>query len=320
MNNENSFVDLIKFIGSIMIFVMHLGVFGNIWEYLSRWAVPFFFIISSYYFFKSGKNIKLFLKRLIVLYLVWFIINIPSIFVIRIYANGVSKLKSYLLFLRELLLSSTFTGSWYLLALGVGTLFIYQLGKKMKTNTCIFITFFVQVICILSSAYANILPYYLLYILNVICFPLNIFAGMFFVSLGKYLAEHDINHKHYYADILCVLISLLLFIIEIWITKKYNLGISTDCMFSLIPLSFFIAKLAIRTKIKFAFSRKLRKMSTIIFCGQSNVLVFVTIMSKLISNITPYIKLIIGLVSMLCLILIVFYIQKKKVKFSNYLT
>ena len=51
----NDTIDLLKFLGSIMIFTMHISAFRDcgqlvfVWEILSRWAVPFFFVTSAYF-------------------------------------------------------------------------------------------------------------------------------------------------------------------------------------------------------------------------------------------------------------------------------
>lgn len=62
---KNCTIDLAKLVGSIMIFTMHISAFSDmgggtqfIFELLSRWGVPFFFITSSYFLF-SEKNLKL---------------------------------------------------------------------------------------------------------------------------------------------------------------------------------------------------------------------------------------------------------------------
>ncbi len=85
-------VDLFKFIGSIFIFLMHLNMFGDSstlrfsWELLARWAVPFFFIVSSFFLFSKEvdnnidkQTLKKYLKRMFIRYLAWFIFNLPSL-------------------------------------------------------------------------------------------------------------------------------------------------------------------------------------------------------------------------------------------------
>lgn len=56
MAKNNDSIDLFKLLASIMIFVMHCSVLPFGWELMSRWAVPFFFITSSF-FLHSNKYV-----------------------------------------------------------------------------------------------------------------------------------------------------------------------------------------------------------------------------------------------------------------------
>ena len=94
---ENACIDLMKFIASMMIFAMHcqafydLGRFSFLWELLTRWGVPYFFIASSYFLFSkcehadAAKTVKKYIMRIATLYFAWIIFNIPSIFVDKLF-------------------------------------------------------------------------------------------------------------------------------------------------------------------------------------------------------------------------------------------
>ena len=62
MSKEKQGIDLLKFIGSIMIFTIHMAVFESFgevqsaWELLGRWAVPVFFIASAYFLFSANNG------------------------------------------------------------------------------------------------------------------------------------------------------------------------------------------------------------------------------------------------------------------------
>ena len=83
--NIYDLIDLLKFVGSIMVFTMHINAFcdfqniGLLFETATRWCVPFFFITSSYFLFSksNGNNItfqslKNYIKRIGLLYCVYF--------------------------------------------------------------------------------------------------------------------------------------------------------------------------------------------------------------------------------------------------------
>ena len=120
-------IDLAKFIASILIFSMHcalLSDYGNanlIVSLAARWGVPFFCICASYFLFRKSTNgnidkstLTKFLYRIGSLYLIWFIFNIPCVIIRRFYSKDLSSISTWLLFLKNSILSSTFTGSWYL--------------------------------------------------------------------------------------------------------------------------------------------------------------------------------------------------------------
>ena len=95
MSKEKQGIDLLKFIGSIMIFTIHMAVFESFgevqsaWELLGRWAVPVFFIASAYFLFSANNgsveyaNIKKYIYRIGMLYLCWFIFNLPNFICVR---------------------------------------------------------------------------------------------------------------------------------------------------------------------------------------------------------------------------------------------
>ena len=100
MSKEKQGIDLLKFIGSIMIFTIHMAVFESFgevqsaWELLGRWAVPVFFIASAYFLFSANNgsveyaNIKKYIYRIGMLYLCWFIFNLPNFICVRFLNRG----------------------------------------------------------------------------------------------------------------------------------------------------------------------------------------------------------------------------------------
>ena len=80
-------IDLFKFIAAALVVCIHTRPFyayptlDLFWtRVICQIAVPFFFCFSSYIFFKRGKSIRDYIKRMLSLYLVWFIIEIPFVY------------------------------------------------------------------------------------------------------------------------------------------------------------------------------------------------------------------------------------------------
>ena len=123
MSKEKQGIDLLKFIGSIMIFTIHMAVFESFgevqsaWELLGRWAVPVFFIASAYFLFSANNgsveyaNIKKYIYRIGMLYLFWFIFNLPNFICVRFLKRPPHTMYDFLMIAKNSVLSSTFTGS-----------------------------------------------------------------------------------------------------------------------------------------------------------------------------------------------------------------
>lgn len=285
---ENACIDLVKFIASIMIFALQckafadLGRFSFSWELLTRWGVPYFFIASSYFLFSrcdnsnSTKIVKKYILRIALLYFVWFIFNIPNIYIKRLYSQNLLSINTWLIFIKRSLLSSTFTGSWYLVSCMFCAFLICFLSKHFSTRTIVCFSSVIQILCILSSTYVGILPYGIQKGLNILCFPLNCFGGMFYFSIGKWIAENReiVLKKNRIVSLIILLCSYLLYFLEIHLTKRTGLYHMSDQAFSLIPVSFCLFIITLQSSIKLKNAKNLRKISTIIYCAQGNVLVF----------------------------------------------
>ena len=329
-------VDLFKFIGSIFIFLMHLNMFGDSsmlrfsWELLARWAVPFFFIVSAFFLFSKEvdnnidkQTLKKYLKRLSILYLAWFIINTPSIVYLRLIRPGTGKIDTWISFIKGALLSSTFTGSWFLLSSAFSAGLLYLLSKRYCTKTCLFISFVPLLLCILSSAYGGLLPESVSTVLRWLNFPLNLFGGLFYFSLGKLIYEKkEMIFK--VPSVLILFITILSFVfyfVEIQLTTRLKRYHSSDFAFALVPLSVSIALFCITIRSQIPISRYLRNMSTIIYCAQGNVLCAVSLISKCIGVTSFYYRGLLGIVMMIFIIFIILFAQKRrKPEFILYLT
>jgi len=79
----NGTIDIAKLFMAILVIGIHTEPFGfNFWldkgfGMVTRLCVPFFFVVSAYFFWKTDKPVSSFLKRLIILYVVWSVIYLP---------------------------------------------------------------------------------------------------------------------------------------------------------------------------------------------------------------------------------------------------
>ena len=257
------------------------------------------------------------------LYLVWLVYNIPNVVYQRLWSKDLSAISTWLVFLKNSVLSSTFTGSWYLASSIFSAWFVYVLSKKVPTKTVMGITFVFYLLCVLTSAYYGIVSTSFSNILKYLCFPLNIFNGCFYFSLGKYIAE---NKQSIFAKIdkrkalLGFIFFYLLFIVEIGLTKYFKVYGSMDVAFSTVLMSVSLFLFCLQSSMRINNSLLLRKLSTIIYCSQGNVLL-VNGLCKKILKAPSIISFLVSSIVTAIICVVVLYIQKNKQwKWAKYLT
>lgn len=336
VNHSLDSVDIAKFVGSILIFAMHCTalvdykITQNLLEIISHWGVPFFFVSSSYFLHKkyAGGNIERkhllhYLSRIGMLYLYWMIFNLPSIYIIHFYQKDLSSVNTWLDFFKCFFLSSTFTGSWYLVSCIFSACFIYWLSKRLKTKMILLLTLPFYLLCVFTSVYKGILPVQLYNIFYELCFPLNIFNGCFCFALGKYISENEYMLTKYLAKkraLFLFVLSYLLFVIEILFTMHFNVFGSTSVAFSTALLSYALFLICLETKISIKNNILLRKLSIIIYCCQSNVLIFNSFCKKILGG-HSFIAFILSCIVVAIISQIIIIVQKKSQrKWVNYLT
>lgn len=193
-------VDIFKWIAALLVASMHSAPFiqnetaNYYFTCFCRIAVPFFFLFSSFIFFKKQGDITSFVKRLLLLYLCWFILESPIIYYNYFVASGKPFIKNLLIFLRGLFINSTFPGSWFITALWQGVLIVWWLSKKLAKKWLILLGLFCILAPLPGTLYYGLIhntplqrPYW---IFNMIFCPANSFiTAIPYCLAGKYLAE-----------------------------------------------------------------------------------------------------------------------------------
>ena len=329
-------VDIAKFVGSILIFAMHCNALRScerleiVPQLLSHWAVPFFFICSAYFLFckSEGGNITkealyAYIRRIGILYAVWLVLNIPSVMINQFHEKDLSAMGTWLSFIKKSLLSSTFTGSWFLLSSIFSAWLVYCLSNRFHTKTVIGITLVFYLLCVFSSLYYGVLPSGIAKILRFFCFPLNIFNGCFCFSLGKYIAE---NRQSILAGcdqkkaLLWFAVSYILFLAEMFFTIRLGIFGTSAVAFFTAPMAAALFLFCLKVPVRIKNGLLLRKLSTIIYCCQGNVLL-VNVLSNRLLNAHSILSFLISSFVVAVICVTVLYIQKNKGwKWSRYLT
>ena len=292
-------VDLFKFIASILILSMHSGAlfsFGEnvqfIGQLLARWGVPFFFTVSAFFLFSKSENGNItktqllkYVKRIAILYLVWVIFNIPYI-VDYLLARDITDINTWWKFLRSAVVADVFIGSWYLVSSMFSAWLVFLLSKKLKTKWVLLIAFIIYVPCVLTSAYANLMPSGLISGIKTVFgayLSITIFGGVFFVALGKFIAEKFEKISRIipkWVSFALFIVFFALYFLEMILLKNNGVLGYTDSSFLLIPVAFFLVVFALTCNVKIKFCAIFRKASTIIYCSQSLIIS----MSRLVMN------------------------------------
>lgn len=309
-------IDLLKFIMATMIVAMHTSLCKELTNPWFRIAVPIFFILSSYFFFKKLKEktmlekrqaLKLYIKRVFFLYIFWLVALTPFVLITKWnILSEHSLLECCLILVRWILTGNFFGASWFLVALMIGVPTIFYLSKWISNKWLLAVTLLINILIILQCGYGNG------------CKPIELFrtlmsqiigteleytflVALFWIAIGKWFAEKNIRIKSIY---LCIglLSSMICLFIENMLMDRNNLAFRHDLYISLIPLCIFITLIVGEIKVTIKNAKVLRNLSTIIYCVHYTLKDFILYLHKgfmdtaMLFLITYLLSIVIGIV------------------------
>lgn len=253
-------------------------------------AVPLFFIISSFFFWRKtkrpeqiSKNLSRFCKRNLVLYMFWFIaLLIPTEFIARYYISGIPFWRQTLLFLRDLLFRSTFLRSWFIMANVIGMSIICMVIRRWNINNTLLILLssIIWIICWLSDykTDCDAMAFFILPLKKVIPYPPFSFLGSFlWISIGKIFADKSSNvYPPLYIrnGIIILVLSIFVCLEGAYSPSKYYI--------TTIPLSIFLFKFILSLPDTTRDFKWCRKSSIIIYCTHCTICVLLDTVSRCI--------------------------------------
>lgn len=269
-------VDIAKFLCAILVVCIHTHPlqYGTTPDFyfncFCRIAVPFFFVTSSYFYYTRGGQINKYVRRLLILYACWFVVEIP--FTIKVYffdADG-SLLLNSLKFIRGLMINNSFFASWFLIALIEGMVIIHMLEKK-HTILLYIIGASCFVLGLLWCMWYGLISgtwfekYY--HYFGIVVMPAQSFIiAIPYLIIGKLIAENKISKI---PSLLCFFF-VILAIVEVHICKNSFNKPFDDVSLSLVPLTIILFQLSSKIRIAetsqiFPICRFLRKSSIMIY-------------------------------------------------------
>lgn len=343
MDKRLDFIDIVKFVLAMLIVFLHAKPFSNelnmLFYPLLRIAVPVFFILSGYFFFKNCIDksfdeqyciLKIFCIKNINLYFGWFILLLPVTLVARNYfkfgvANGLKEIITAIFF------GSTFYASWFLSALVLGVCIVFFISKFLGDKVVIIVSFVAYILCCFSSNYYLGLSDEIQTLLNII-YPKNndmyngFLAGLLWIVIGKFIAIHK-SFIHYLKFegvklYLSIFVSIICLYIEQYVIYYFKLSKANDCYFMLIPTAFFIVISLLQFNIKIKYANYLRDISVVMYCIHLSLIRFFLYVSKkylvLQDTITTRIYIYI-IVVILCILIAMCIFKMRKVKHLEFL-
>ncbi|MGN1015213.1 MAG: acyltransferase family protein [Butyricicoccus sp.] len=279
-------IDLCKLIAALFVVSIHTDPLESVSESanfmvadcLSRFAVPFFFVSSSFFFFRGGvdgQKLKHYEKRMCILYAIWYVIAFPVTFMRKysVWFTEYSLPVAIWKCCRGLLFASSFRGSWFLSGSMFCAAVIYFLGKRMSTKKMIVLTSVPYLFCVLCSTYGHLLDWIGLgqaYDTFLFFFPhpyTSIITGLQYFAIGKYFAEHEAETVESSTKKYAVLTALTMvaLCLEAILAKQNGLVESTDCLLMIIPHVWCLMKLVLSLRIHLPHVKEIRASGVIVF-------------------------------------------------------
>lgn len=264
-------MDILKYISSILIIILHLRPFLNFSNELdlafnniiTRICVPIFFIITGYFVAKKEKNnpnyIKDYIRKTIPLYLIWSLIYIPIIIATVIQylpaiSNYISQFNLPLYYLIPLLIiaipiaiimtllyTGTYYHLWYFPAI-ICSLLVLKKWKQKNNIKCLLLISFLLLLFGATETYYGVLPLsikeLLSYYYNIFFTTRNfLFFGLFYVVLGYYMGSKENLYSKYCFEKLIISFFCLIFeSILLHDTDRLNSNILISC----VPLTYYL--------------------------------------------------------------------------------
>ncbi len=355
MKKKYAVIDIMKLFFAIFIVLLHsqqdavyypvLDSFqGIIWlfftQIISRIAVPFFFVTSSYFLYsnikKNGNEKKCvfsYCKRILILYIIWFMISFIYILIFKLGFPNNMSFKLLIKLFRDIILGNGFPASWFLMASVIDVLVIYCLNKldNGRDRLAWIVSIICYIICLLMTYYNFLVGDNVNYIFTIInkvwgYFYISFPYGLIYFMLGKFMVEIQSNckvNKKY--DLCGLIISLIFLTLEVFVTTYYipNFNPISRTTYLFLPIvSFFLVKVCLNSELKYkTIYLKFRNISTIIYCLHATLLHILSffIKSYFLFSLNLFLVLFIS-VTLSCILLSVIIIKlSKRYKFLLYL-
>lgn len=265
-------IDIARYVSALLVVAIHVYPFADLSEtfntyfiaIICRLAVPFFFVISGYFFFRKLKKddyegnldkLKAYLWRIGKIYLIWTVIYLP--YTIWNYVSAGLSWQSLLSWIRDFFLNGSYYHLWFLPAMMLGMAIVWYLYEKKGMGFTLKVSLGLYFIGYLINIYAPIwesLPYvsilYGFFTKTLVTARDGFFFAPMFLSIGLLLART--RRVKARASGTAFAISMLLLCAEVAIYGHFGLLRDLSCMFlMLVPAVFFMTSLLLVVRMPY---------------------------------------------------------------------
>lgn len=308
-NKRDATIDILRIVASILVISIHTTS-SMIAMTIGRWAVPFFMVVTGYFYFNNPNHDKLIkiVKNLLSLWLIWMIIYIPNAI---IHIQGMSISKAIHALVWAIIGDSIFfDGSWYLPAAAFGIWVTDYFRKHCKMVVCNILALVLLFVGCVASSYDNLN----LGILSKMHWATTFPMGVIWMTLAFYISKYQKQLKTKLKWSGWIILAMLLTIFEHIFTLKFGFCslVNRSDMYFTLPISILILFAFIFNHPHYQSKEKtlwFRNFATLLFFTQFYVITFVKAFVHIKLSI---LKFIIVLVVSSAISLIILWISNKK--------
>ena len=280
-------LDVMKFIGSILVICGHVRPFTSysmvldvaIIHVFARIVVPFFFMTAGYLFYRkiqfpisgnkeNAKFLFKYIKRILVIYMIWYAAYLAVGTYVYVSSSTFSVFGMFE-FVRGL---NRISHLWYLPALMLAMLLVYLLLSYLSYTKVLILGSVLFLIGLFGDSYYGLIRSHFilgdisrLYIEYFQTTRNGLFFGMLYVTLGAYLAKHEIKLKQ---PIRYFLLFLGLMFVEVFTLRALDIPRNYNMILFAVPVTWFLFNRVIQIPLG---ERKIYKYfrdgSLLIYCA-----------------------------------------------------
>ncbi len=284
-------LDSYRFMVALLIVAIHIYPLTSISENVdfafsrifARIAVPIFLMITGYFVLEKSLEDKKVLKKYTWKIAKIYVLSMLIYFPLNIYNHYFSN-NNFLMILKDILWNGTFYHLWYFPALLLGIWITYYL-LKIKNKTIKISSFLLlYLLGLLGDSYYGftenipVLHSFYTHIFQIFDYTRNgLFYVPIFLGIG-YKVANEKNTKE--SSIYLPFLFLLLMLVEGIILHHFGLQRHSSMYLFLIPVSYYLFQILIRSKEKS--NKKLRNLATGIYIMHPWFIVIIRVLAKII--------------------------------------